>query len=147
MSARSMASGLLLNGLLALGAQAADLSSPPSTVSGGIPGLEALQPDMSSSDLSAYVGLATLIVIFADAPDDAEFIAQIDILRPSADNLAARDVVLLTDTAPSENSPLRQSLRPRGFSIILIDTTGTLAQRRNTVTDARRLIRQIDQMP
>ena len=146
MSVRSIALGLLLNGLLALGAQAAELSSPRSSVSGGISGLEALQPDMSSSDLSGYVG-STVIVIFADAPDDADFIAQIDILRPSADDLAAQNVVLLTDTAPSENGPLRQSLRTRGFRIILIDSTGTLAQRRSTVTDAKTLIRQIDQMP
>ena len=147
MSMRSIMLGLSLAGLLVLGAQAADLASPPPAVSGGIPGLEALQPDMSSSDLSGYVGLASLIVIFADAPDDADFIAQIEILRPSVDDLAAQNVVLLTDTAPSESGPLRQSLRPRGFSIILIDSTGTLVQRRGTVTDAQMLIRQIEQMP
>ena len=147
MSVRSIALGLLLNGVLALGVQAADSLAAPSSVSNGIPGLEALQPEMSSTDLSSYMGHATLIVIFADGPDDADFIAQIDILRSRAEDLATRDVVLLTDTTPSENGPLRQSLRPRGFSIILIDSTGTLAQRRRTVTDARRLIRQIDQMP
>jgi hypothetical protein len=147
MSMRSITLGLSLTGLLVFGAQAADLASPPPSLSGGIPGLEALQPDMSSSDLSGYVGLASLIVIFADAPDDADFVAQIDILRPSVDDLAARNVVLLTDTAPSESGPLRQSLRPRGFSIILIDSTGTLVQRRGTVTDAQMLIRQIEQMP
>lgn len=147
MSMRSITLGLSLTGLLVLGAQAADLASPPPDMSGGIPGLEALQPDMSSSDLSGYVGLASLIVIFADAHDDADFVAQIDILRPSVDDLAAQNVVLLTDTAPSESGPLRQSLRPRGFSIILIDSTGTLVQRRGTVTDAQMLIRQIEQMP
>jgi hypothetical protein len=147
MSMRSIMLGISLAGLLVPCAQAADLASPPPALSGGIPGLEALQPDMSSSDLSGYVGLASLIVIFADAPDDADFVAQIDILRPSVDDLVAQNVVLLTDTAPSESGPLRQSLRPRGFSIILIDSTGTLVQRRGTVTDAQMLIRQIEQMP
>lgn len=147
MSVKSITLGLFFNGLIALGAQSADLSSPPSSMSVRISGLEALQPDVTSLDVSSYIGLATLIVIFADGPDDADFTAQIDILRPRAEELATRNVVLLTDTAPSENGQLRQSLRPRGFSILLIDSTGTLAQRRRTVTDVRRLIRQIDQMP
>jgi hypothetical protein len=126
---------------------AVDPSSPQSSASGRIAGLEVLQPEMSSSDLSVYVGLASLIVIFAEAPDDAEFIAQIEALRPNADELAERNVVLLTDTAPAERGPLRQSLRPRGFNIILIDSMGTLVQRRGSVIDARTLIRQIAQMP
>ena len=147
MSLKSTTLALLLNGLLAFGAQATSLSASPSSAPGGIPGLEVLQPDLPASDLSDYAGIATLIVIFADGPDDADLVAQLDILRLSADDLAAQNVVLLTDTAPAANGPLRQSLRPRGFSIILIDSTGTLTQRRRTVTDAERLIRQIGQMP
>lgn len=151
MSLSSITLAILLNGLLALGVQAADLSSQKSSESGGISGLEALQPelqpDMSPSDISSYAGLAKLIVIFADAPDDADFIEQIDSLRSRADDLAERDVVLLTDTSPSENGPLRQALRPRGFSMVLINSTGTLTQRRRNVTDIQRLIRQIDEMP
>jgi len=148
MSMRAIPLGLLFTGLLTYGAQAADLSSPPASVSSRLSGLEALQPDdMPSTDLSSFIGVSTLIVIFADDPDNPDFVSQIDILRSRADDLAARNVVLLTDTEPAENGPLRQALRPRGFSILLIDTTGTLAQRRRTVTDARRLIRQIDEMP
>ena len=134
---------LLFIGVSVLGLQAADTSSPTSAFTG----LEALQPDMPSSDLNSYAGHATLIVIFADSLDDAEFTAQLDILRPHAIALAARNVVLLTDTSPSANGPLRQALRPRGFSLLLINSVGTLAQRRGTVTDSQRLIRQIDQMP
>jgi hypothetical protein len=147
MSNRAIPLGLLFTGLLTYGAQAADVSSPPSLVSSRLSGLEALQPDMPSSDLSSFIGASALIVIFADDPDDPDFVSQIGILRSRADDLAARNVVLLTDTAPAEDGPLRQALRPRGFSILLIDSTGTLAQRRRTVTDARRLIRQIDEMP
>ena len=147
MSVRSTALGLCVSGLLALGVQAADLSpgAPPAPVR--ISGLEALQPDDAASDMAAHVGVATLIVLFADDPDDADFLAQVDILRSRAADLADRDVVLLTDTAPAGNGPLRQALRPRGFSLILIDSNGTLAQRRGSVTDAARLLRQIDEMP
>lgn len=147
MSVRSTALGLCASGLLATGAQGADLSPEAPPAPARISGLEALQPDAAVSDLAAYVGVATLIVVFADAPDDADFLAQIDILRSRAADLAERDVVLLTDTAPAGNGPLRQALRPRGFSLILIESTGTLAQRRGSVTEAARLLRQIDQMP
>jgi hypothetical protein len=147
MSLRAITLAILLNGPLAIGVQAADLPPQKSSVSGGDSGLEALQPDISPSDLSSYAGVAKLIVIFADQPDDADFIEQIDILRSRADDLAERNVVLLTDTSPSENGPLREALRPRGFSLILINSTGTLTQRRRTVTDVRILIRQIDEMP
>lgn len=140
---QSIRLALLFVGVSALGLQAADTSSPASAFSG----LEALQPDTASSDLSSYAGHATLIVIFADSLDDPDFTAQLDILRPHAEYLAARDVVLLTDTSPSANGPLRQALRPRGFSLLLINSVGTLAQRRGTVTDSQRLIRQISQMP
>ena len=140
---KSINLGLLCAGLSVLGLQAAESSSPASAFTG----LEALKPEIPSSDLRSYAGHSTLIVIFADSLDDAEFAAQLDILRPHAVALAARNVVLLTDTSPDANGPLRQALRPRGFSLLLINSVGTLTQRRGTVTDAQRLIRQIDQMP
>ena len=140
---KSIKLALLFAGLSALGVQAADTSSPASAFTG----FEALQPDMPSNDLISYAGHATLIVIFADSLDDADFTAQLDILRPHAEYLAAQNVVLLTDTSPDANGPLRQALRPRGFSLLLINSVGTLTQRRGTVTDSQRLIRQIDQMP
>lgn len=147
MSIRSTTLGLCINGLLAFGVQAADLSPEAPPAAARMSGLEVLQPDASASEMTDHIGVSRLIVMFADEPDDADFIAQIEMLRSRADDLAERDVVLLTDTAPAEEGPLRQSLRPRGFNIILIDSTGTLAQRRGTVTDVGRLIRQIDEMP
>ena len=140
---KSINLGLFFAGLSVLGLQAAETSSPMSVFSG----LEALQPEVPSSDLRSYAGHSTLIVIFADSLDDAEFTAQLDILRPHAEFLSARNIVLLTDTSPDANGPLRQALRPRGFSLLLINSVGTLAQRRGTVTDSQRLIRQIGQMP
>ncbi|MGL4415010.1 hypothetical protein [Roseinatronobacter monicus] len=140
---KSIKLALLFAGLSALGVQAADTSSPASAFTG----FEALQPDMPSNDLISYAGHATVIVIFADSLEDVEFTAQLDILRPHAEYLAAQNVVLLTDTSPDANGPLRQALRPRGFSLLLINSVGTLTQRRGTVTDSQRLIRQIDQMP
>lgn len=133
--------------LIPFAAQATDQTAPPLDDLPKIEGLEALQPDDRTFNIPDYQGIATLIVIFADDADDPDFLAQLDVLRGRADALARRNIVLLTDTDPAANGPLRQSLRPRGFGILLIDSMGTLNQRRRTVTDARTLIRQIDKMP
>ena len=133
--------------LFPFAAQAADQTTPLLADVPKIEGLEALQPDSRSFNIPDYEGIATLIIIFADSADDPDFLAQLDVLRERADAFARRDVVLLTDTDPDAQGPMRQSLRPRGFGILLIDSMGTLNQRRRTVTDARTLIRQIDKMP
>lgn len=133
--------------LFPFAAQAADQTTPLLADVPKIEGLEALQPDSRSFAIPDYEGIATLIIIFADSADDPDFLAQLDVLRERADAFARRDVVLLTDTDPDAQGPMRQSLRPRGFGILLIDSMGTLNQRRRTVTDARTLIRQIDKMP
>ena len=140
---KSIKLGLFFLGLSVAGQHAAGTEPPTSAFSG----LEALLPETPLSDLGSYADHSTLIVIFADTPDDTEFTAQLDILRPYAEALAALNVVLLTDTSPSENGPLRQALRPRGFRLLLINSEGTLTQRRGTVTDSETLIRQIGQMP
>lgn len=133
--------------LFPFAAQAADQTTTLLADVPKIEGLEALQPDSRSFNIPDYEGIATLIIIFADSADDPDFLAQLDVLRERADAFARRDVVLLTDTDPDAQGPMRQSLRPRGFGILLIDSMGTLNQRRRTVTDARTLIRQIDKMP
>ena len=61
--------------------------------------------------------------------------------------LTERDVVVLTDTDPAAEGPLRQELRPRDFGVVLIDLDGTVAQRRPAPTTAREIINLIDRMP
>lgn len=139
--------GAVLCILLPFAAQASDQTVPPPSDLPKIEGLEALQPDERTENIADYEGIATLVIIFADDADDPNFLAQLDVLRGRADAFARRKIVLLTDTDPAADGPLRQSLRPRGFAILLVDTTGNLNQRRRTVTDARTLIRQIDEMP
>jgi hypothetical protein len=133
--------------LFPFAAQSADQTTPLLDDVPKIEGLEALQPDRRSFNIPDYEGIATLIIIFADSADDPDFLAQLDVLRGQADAFARRDVALLTDTDSDAQGPMRQSLRPRGFGILLVDSLGTLNQRRRTVTDARTLIRQIDEMP
>ena len=55
--------------------------------------------------------------------------------------------VVLTDTDPAANGPLRQRLRPRGFGLVLIDTDGRVAHRRPLPVTVRELSNMIDRMP
>ena len=86
-------------------------------------------------------------VVFADGPDDPKFVQQMTLLEALPDELAARRVVVLTDTDPAANGPLRRQLRPQGFGVVLIDVDGTVAHRRALPTSVRELVNFIDRTP
>ena len=56
-------------------------------------------------------------------------------------------MIVLVDTDPAGNGPLRQTLRPRGFGIVLIDTDGSVVQRKPAPLTSRELINTIDRLP
>lgn len=87
------------------------------------------------------------LVVFADSANDPRFRQQIAELEEGAAGLEDRRVVILTDTDPAARGPLRQKLRPRDFGIVLIDTDGTVVQRRPSVTTAREIMNLIDRLP
>jgi hypothetical protein len=103
--------------------------------------------DASEIDLDAFKWIARPVVVFADSPADPAFKRQIELLSARLGELAARDVVLITDTAPDENSALRRKLRPRGFMLTLIGTDGKVKLRKPFPWDVRELTRSIDKMP
>jgi len=115
-------------------------------------GQEAM-PVAAASEADVQPALADLrwvarpLVVFADSPEDPRFVQQLALLEPQLDELEERDVVILTDTDPAAQGPLRQALRPRGFGLVLIDKDGVVAQRRPAPTTARELINLIDRMP
>jgi hypothetical protein len=61
------------------------------------------------------------VVVFADSPNDPNFIRQMELIGRDPASLLARDVVVITDTDPAARSELRKKLRPRGFSLVLLD--------------------------
>jgi hypothetical protein len=63
------------------------------------------------------------------------------------DQLAVRDVILVTDTDPSSPSDLRQKLRPRGFSLVLMDKDWKPMIRKPLPWDGREIVNSIDKMP
>ena len=87
------------------------------------------------------------VIVFADSPYDPAFIRQMELLLRSYDALAARDVILITDTDPANPSSLRKKLRPRGFSLVLMDKDWKPSIRKPLPWDGREIVNSIDKMP
>ncbi|MGB1208416.1 MAG: DUF4174 domain-containing protein [Paracoccaceae bacterium] len=98
-------------------------------------------------DIADYLWTHRPLVVFADSPADPRFVEQMTLLQAGAADLLERDVIVITDTAPAEPSALRQKLRPRGFSLVLIGKDGSVKLRKPLPWDVRELRRSIDKMP
>jgi len=99
------------------------------------------------TDLSSYQWTHRPIVVFSNSPEDVNYTRQIKMLESGLNQLLVRDVVVLTDTNPSEVSPLRELLRPRGFALLLIGKDGQVKLRKPFPWSVRELSRAIDKMP
>ncbi len=106
---------------------------------------EAEAPDEQPT-LADLLWIARPIVVFADTPNDPRFVQQMQMLDERPSELEDRGVVILTDTDPAGRGPLRRELRPRGFGLVLIDTDGSIVQRRPAPTTAREII-NLDRPP
>lgn len=98
-------------------------------------------------DLSQFVWKNRLVVVFANSPQDPAFIEQTRLLEERWSDLLARDVVVIVDTDPAALSPVRKTLRPRGFSLVLIEKDGRVELRKPLPWDGREIMRAIDKMP
>lgn len=87
------------------------------------------------------------IVVFADSPADPAFTRQMDLLARSYPELEERDVVLVTDTDPEARSEWRQKLRPRGFSLVIMDKDLRPVVRKPLPWDVREITHAIDKLP
>lgn len=103
--------------------------------------------EASEVDIDDFKWIARPVVVFAEAAADPAFRQQIELLTARMDELVERDVVLITDTSPSERSDLRRKLRPRGFMLTLIGKDGGVKLRKPFPWDVRELSRSIDKMP
>jgi hypothetical protein len=91
--------------------------------------------------------VARPVIVFADSPSQPAFIEQIRLIEADLSAMAIRDVILIVDTDPDDRSDLRRELRPRGFSLVLIDKDGRVSLRKAEPWSTRELSRQIDKMP
>ncbi len=91
--------------------------------------------------------VARPLVIFADTPNDPRFRQQMDLLLADVEQLAVRDVIIITDTNSNELSDVRTELRPRGYMMALVGKDGRVALRKPAPWSVRELSRSIDKMP
>jgi hypothetical protein len=101
----------------------------------------------SGVTMAEFLWLKRPIVVFADSPNDPAFISQLEYLAEQPQALADRDVVVIVDTDPSAASFFRQKLRPRGFSLVLMDKDGGVEIRKPRPWDVREITRAIDKFP
>ena len=87
------------------------------------------------------------LVVFADSPDDPAYIRQMDLLARAYPELEERDVILITDTDPAAKSEWRQKLRPRGFSLVIMDKDLKSVIRKPLPWDVREISHAIDKLP
>ncbi len=105
------------------------------------------QFDAIDLNLEDFVWVARPVVVFANSAADPAFQRQIELLTERFEQLSERDVVLIVDTDPAGESPLRQKLRPRGFMLVLIGKDGGVKLRKPFPWDVRELTRVIDKSP
>lgn len=87
------------------------------------------------------------IVVFADSPNDPNYVRQMELLSRSYAELDERDVILVTDTDPAGRSEWRQKLRPRGFSLVIMDKDLRPVIRKPLPWDLREITHAIDRLP
>lgn len=87
------------------------------------------------------------VVVFADSPNDPAFVTQLQLLAADPAELIRRDVIILVDTDPANPSEVRRKLRPRGFSMVLLDKDGAVKLRKPLPWSVREIVRAIDKFP
>ena len=87
------------------------------------------------------------IVVFADSPADPTFTRQMQLIERDLPALDQRDVVVIVDTDPAAKSAIRQKLRPRGFSLVLMDKDLKPVIRKPLPWDVREIVAAIDKFP
>ncbi|TKZ21865.1 DUF4174 domain-containing protein [Shimia litoralis] len=119
-------------------AQAADVAAPET---------DPVFVQETGVTLEQYKWVKRPIVVFAYSPSDPRFVQQMSLLHAQPSALATRDVVVLSDTDPEARSALRNTLRPRGFMMVLIGKDGVVYLRKPAPWDVREITRSIDKLP
>ena len=124
---------LLALAALPLGVNAQDIEFKP------IPAADVVEADL--------LYLKRPIVVFADSPNNPDFLRQMELLSKDPAALEERDVIVITDTIPNPPSDLRKKLRPRGFSLVILDKDLQPEIRKPLPWDVREITRAIDKFP
>ena len=87
------------------------------------------------------------IAVFADSPYDPNFIRQMELLARDPAALESRDVIVVVDTDPEARTEWRKKLRPRGFSLVLMDKDLKPVIRKPLPWEVREITNAIDKFP
>ena len=98
-------------------------------------------------DLDRFKWVARPLIVFSDAPQDPAFRTQMELLAARIDELVKRDVVLIADSAPADETEIRREFRPRGFMLIVVSKAGRVILRKPFPRDVREITRSIDNLP
>lgn len=123
----------------AIADQTADPTGDTPPAFGPVPASEVVEAEL--------LFLRRPVIVFADSPADPAFVRQMELLTRHYAQFEARDVILITDTDPANPSDLRRKLRPRGFSLVLMDKDWKPSIRKPLPWDGREIINSIDKMP
>ncbi len=122
--------------------------APPPTPAAATPEAAAFAPlEAANHTLDEFLWLNRVIIVFADSPNDPAFRTQMQHLSREYPALLERDVVVITDTAPTTPSPIRTQLRPRGFSLVWVDRDGGVRFRKPLPWTVREISQAIDRSP
>lgn len=137
---------LVLSMFLPLAALAQDATAPTDAATEAVP--PTVGP-VSAADVTIdqFLWDRRPIVIFADTPNDPLFRRQMGWIETDIAALDERDVVVIVDTDPDARSAVRQRLRPRGFSLVLMDKDGEVKMRKPQPQTVREITRTIDRFP
>lgn len=104
---------------------------------------------LSAADvvLADMVFVKRPVIVFADTPNDPNFIRQMQLLQRDAGELAERDAVVIVDTDPEAPTEARRQFRPRGFSLVLVDKDGRAMRRLPLPAELREILNTIDRSP
>ncbi|WP_298678108.1 DUF4174 domain-containing protein [uncultured Lentibacter sp.] len=99
------------------------------------------------ADLSRFLWVNRLVIVFAEAENDPRFMEQIELLAERPQDLLARDVKIVLDSDPTANNALRTLFRPRGFMLMLVGKDGQVYLRKPLPWTVREISRSIDKLP
>lgn len=103
--------------------------------------------DAEQATPEEFLWQSRVVIVFADTAQDPAFVEQMNAITSRPGMLAERDVVVITDTEPDAGSIWRNTLHPRGFSLVLMDKDGQVKLRKPLPWSVREISRAIDKFP
>ena len=99
----------------------------------------------TTTTVESYRWARRPLLIFAERTEQSQI--QRALLKKHTAALAERDVVVLIDADPANQTALRQKYQPKGFEVLLLGKDGLIKTRQSTPVTAEELFRVIDAMP